>query len=167
MFAMQLSKPWEDGMNDQDCKDTARQVISSVLENAAFIFADPMEAGSEPQLDSWQADGVALEFKGSAGGAMHMWAGSGFSRYAAANMLGVEEDDENASRKGLDALKEILNMIVGNLLTEVYGSEPVYDLSIPRTLDKQELATDYGDPQAVWLEAEGNQVLFVLRTAQA
>jgi CheY-specific phosphatase CheX len=49
-------------------------------------------------------------------------------------MLGEEPDDPNAIAKGADALKELLNVLCGNLLTAFAGEEPVFDLAVPETM---------------------------------
>ena len=53
----------------------------------------------------------------------------------AANMLGVDPDDEEAMDKGRDALKELLNITCGHLLTNIAGEEPVFDLTVPEVTE--------------------------------
>ena len=53
----------------------------------------------------------------------------------AANVLGLDEDDEKVEEKARDALKELLNVSCGNILTELAGTEPVFDLSVPIVSD--------------------------------
>jgi hypothetical protein len=62
----------------------------------------------------------------------------------------------------MDALKELLNIVVGNYLPAVYGDKPVFDLGLPRKLNRRDLPADCGGPETVWLEAEGNPVAFVV-----
>lgn len=50
----------------------------------------------------------------------------------AANMLGLDSDDDLANERGEDSLKELLNVGCGNLLTELAGPDPVFDLEVPR-----------------------------------
>ena len=49
----------------------------------------------------------------------------------ASNVLGLDPDDELVTRSPYDALKELLNIICGNVLTTLAGEEPVFDLTIP------------------------------------
>lgn len=51
----------------------------------------------------------------------------------AANILGMEVEDEEVVKRSFDALKEVLNVICGNLLTAMEGEEPVFDLTVPET----------------------------------
>ena len=88
---------------------------------------------------------------------MRIWADQGLLPVLAANMLGVEEDDPVCSEKGMDALKEILNMIVGNCLTEAWGPGPVFHLHIPTSVGRAAFEPDRVD--GIWQSIEGRPVL--------
>lgn len=149
-------------MLSDDLKEKAVEVISRILSESAFIFVDPLEEDELPDVMEWEVEGVFLGFSGYCTGKLSMWASKDFLRYAAANMLGIDEESEEASEKGLDALKEILNIIVGNLLTTVYGAEPVFDLGIPEKLPPEIIKDGFNKENAIWLQAEGNPVLFLV-----
>lgn len=150
-------------MKFETLEDAAKSVISRILEEAAFIFTDELSTDNLPKPGAWKAEGVKLTFNGSPCGELHMWASEGFAIYAASNMLGIDPDAEHAREKGMDALKEILNMVVGNLITEVYGETLVFELGLPTPLDANVLDKDMADSSALWLCAEDNPVLFTLR----
>ena len=80
-----------------------------------------------------------------------------------ANMLGTDEDSDDASEASIDALKEALNIFCGNLLTEMAGEEPVFDLGTPQVLES--LSEMSGTDLAVetWLEADGFPALMRLQ----
>jgi hypothetical protein len=147
-------------------RDTAEQTISRILGEAAFIFTDTIDEKSRPSVDSWDADGVSLTFVGPTSGEIRMWVGKGFACYAAANMLGIDESSEDAQKKGLDALKELLNMIVGNFITAAWGEAPVFNLGIPKNIERELLSKDYLNPYTIWLQAEANPVLFTIEIKQ-
>jgi Chemotaxis phosphatase CheX len=155
--------------------EIATQTISRILGEAAFIFTDNLEQSAKPADATWDADGVSLQFFGASAprGELRMWVGKGFACYAAANMLGLDaagsddaHDDvhDDARSKGMDALKELLNMVVGNFITAVYGDTPVFELGLPKNLSHDLLEKDFANPDAVWLGAEGNPVLFIVET---
>lgn len=148
-------------------KDILAQTVSRILGEAAFIFTDALDDNAKPPAESWDAEGVSLTFAGKASGELRMWVGSGFARLAAANMLGIDAPSEEARQKGLDALKELINMVVGNYITAAFGDSPVFDLGLPKRLSADQLAKDFGHPEAVWLEAEGNPLLLVIETQHA
>ncbi|MBD3392843.1 MAG: hypothetical protein GF418_12120 [Chitinivibrionales bacterium] len=162
---MSFSKPLEAGMNKTKEEQLLAQVIGRVFEDAAFVFSDTLEPSKRPLAGTWDAQGVSLSFTGEHSGTLRMWASRGFACYAAANMLGVEEGSPGAREKGMDALRELLNIVVGNYLPLVYGEDPVFDLGLPQELFPAHLDRDRGDPGAVWLEAEGNAVMFVVDMA--
>lgn len=153
-------------MNKDEINVTTLQVVGRVLEETAYLFTDEIEESAIPDITNWEAEGVKLHFtehNGTRLGAVHLWVTKGFATLAASNMLGVEEDDPLASQKGMDALREILNVILGNLLTEVYGEEPVFDINLPTDLATESISDDFDAEYSVWLEAEDNPVYFVFK----
>jgi hypothetical protein len=143
-------------------KDIAEQTITDVLQKAVFIFTDPISENEIPALDTWEPDGVSIRFTGKPSGTVYIWVSKGFACCVAANMLGIDKDEPKASEQGIDALKELLNMIVGNLLTAVFGEEPVFELSLPVKAKRNKLLMQINLPDKVWLQAEGNPFLFTM-----
>jgi CheY-specific phosphatase CheX len=152
-------------MNNAAIVETARKVMMRILEDTAFIFTDTLSPPDVPELTSWKPEGVALRFEGQARGELRMWVDPGFALLAAANMQGIEPDTEGAQEKGIDALKELLNIMVGNFITEMFGTRPVFDLGLPQRINLEKLATDTAHSQRFWLQAEGNPVLCVVEVA--
>jgi len=148
-------------MLSDEMREKAVGVISRILSESAFVFCDPLDEENRPDIGAWEAEGVSLDFGGNAHGTVWMYAGKGFLRSTAANMLGIDESCYTPE-KGVDALKEILNIIVGNLLTTVYGTEPIFDLSIPQALAADSITQRYTNENAVWLTAEGEPLLFLM-----
>jgi hypothetical protein len=147
----------------EQVREIITQTISRVLGEAAFIFTDTLPAGTMPSVDNWDADGVSLQFSGTPSGRIHMWVGHGFACLVAANMLGIDTCNEDARRKGVDALKELLNMITGNFLTEAFGEQLIFTLGLPETLTQYQLAEDFSDQNAIWFSAEDNPVMFLIK----
>jgi CheY-specific phosphatase CheX len=46
-------------------------------------------------------------------------------------MLGVGPEDERVMDRARDALKEVLNVTCGGILTHIAGDQPVFDLTVP------------------------------------
>lgn len=153
-------------MNREEINERTLQVVGRVMEETAYLFTDEIDDAAIPDSHNWDAEGVKLfytEHNGTRSGAVHLWVTKGFAQLAASNMLGIDEDDSMAVEKGMDALREILNVILGNLLTEIYGEEPVFDITLPTALEPAQIIGDLGCEYTVWLEAEDNPVLFVFR----
>jgi hypothetical protein len=121
-----------------------------VLEQLAFMFAEPAgrDAFAAPDGE-WLA--LSMGFSGPLSGALQLAVPPGLCVALAANMLGMDDDDEEAADKGLDAMKEVLNVTCGNILTELAGTEPVFTLTIPevKPLDAPGWADWLADPAAM------------------
>ena len=78
----------------------------------------------------------------------------------AANMLGVDEDDETTSGQQYDALKETLNVICGNLIPAIAGGLEIFDIDPPEILtdgDTLEKGSDHKLMSKVKLMLEDGQ----------
>ncbi|MCP4644249.1 MAG: chemotaxis protein CheX [bacterium] len=115
-------------------KEVLGQVFPEILENLAFMFADEADPA---ELQDPPEDGItaAMEFTGQFSGSIAVTVPAAMCLELAANMLGVDEEDERAMDKARDALKELLNITCGHVLTSLAGEEPVFDLSVPRVED--------------------------------
>jgi CheY-specific phosphatase CheX len=78
---------------------------------------------------------ATMNFQGPQTGKLSLAVAQKVLTELAMNMLGEFEEGESPDEKGKDALKEILNMICGNLLTLWYGEDLVFNLSPPEILD--------------------------------
>ncbi len=108
------------------------KVFTSVLEQLAFMFAEPPESES-PDLGTAGIVQVSMSFHGPFHGTMDLTVPRSMCEELAANVLGLDPDDEMVTRSPFDALKELLNITCGNVLTTLAGDTPVFDLSIPAT----------------------------------
>lgn len=143
-------------------KDLLERVSARVLEDAAFVFAMPREE-PPPAPDEWAPVGVRLTFRGPFGGYCEIWAPPALAKILSANMLGVDEDTPDAQETYCDALKETLNILCGNLLTEMAGEDPVFDLKTPTVQERLEpLPTDDSSVE-IWLDADGHPILIRAR----
>lgn len=139
--------------------DALSKVTVRILEEAAFLFSDDLPPADRPDAD-WQPVGATLSFEGNGqSGALHVWADVAMVRSLASNMLGLDEDDPESGAHIADALKELLNMILGNVLTEAWGTEPVFHLGIPELLDASEWSPHVA-ARGLWLTVEGHPVVF-------
>ena len=56
----------------------------------------------------------------------------------AANMLGLDDEIPSLVQQ-LDAFKELVNVVCGNVLPKIAGLEPVFDVHAPMLLDNDEM----------------------------
>ncbi len=113
----------------EEYKELLIQSVADVLERFAFMFVEPsgMDEVPAPEEEFREA---SLSFTGPRKGQVFLAAPESFCIHLAANVLGLEEGNIT-DEAGNDALKELLNVIVGEYLEKSAGREPVFDLSIP------------------------------------
>ena len=119
-------------------KEVLVEVFSSVLESLAFMFGEVVE--DEPLPFPGRALRASIDFTGPFQGTLFMCISAEMCSEVAANMLGLEPDDELAEARAQDAVKELLNVACGHVLTELAGEGPVFDLTVPRVEPMEEVA---------------------------
>jgi hypothetical protein len=117
-------------MNADDNKIITK-VFSSIFEDFAFMFTEEvidLEISSVGEC--FRAN---IEFKSkSKKGYLEVIAPKEFCDETAKNILGIDVE-ELPSGAGENALKELLNISCGYFLSERFGTDEVFDLTIPVT----------------------------------
>ncbi len=106
------------------------EVAAETLEQLAFIFSlsdDP----DENTIWNENVTGCHVTFSGPHQGEILLAINSAVLPELAANMLGMDDDEEPSLEHQEDALREALNVICGNLLPKIGGVEAVFDISAP------------------------------------
>lgn len=111
-------------------KDAAGQALCETLSRIAFIFADPQDPDAPP-TEPQSSLKARLSFKGSVQGTLEMALPAPLGTEIAANMLGCEPDDEEAAKASIDSVKEVLNVMCGQILPQLYGEHTLFDLTAP------------------------------------
>ncbi len=127
--------------------DTIMQVVERTCEMLAFMF--PMLPDDDPPADEATA-AVRVDFSGPVSGYLLVTAPRRMLPALASNMLGLEPDEIDECA-GVDALKELGNVICGNLLPALAGPEPVFRMSPPRPCDAP-APPDGAAPVRAWLD---------------
>lgn len=145
-------------MTNSNAGETYSDTVREVLENMAFVFAEPLES-DELDNDSGPFFEVSMGFTGPKKGTIGMVAPVSLCLEMGSNMLGDDELED--TEPAADALKELLNIVCGQFLTKFYGQEPVFDLSVPvikeiTSDDRKSLAANEG---AILLEADESQII--------
>ena len=115
---------------NSDYKTKTIEAFTDVLGKLAFMFAEPAEDGAsnDASKDGLQAE---VTFSGSLHGRMSVAVPREWCSELAANILGVDEDDDAALANAADALKELVNVSCGHVLTAVAGEKLMFELSPP------------------------------------
>ncbi len=114
----------------ENYKEISRDVFDQTLENLAFLFAESIET-EEVDLISENCQEVRMSFSGEFSGNIYMVVQDDFCSELAANILGISDEEEDAFNLGIDSLKEVLNVVCGRILTEIAGTKPLFNLSVP------------------------------------
>jgi len=105
------------------------EVTGDTLEKLAFIFAFPAE--TPPAMNRQRSETVRVNFIGPVCGGMELSLPAGALPELALNMLGAEEGESFDPEQQHDALKELANVICGNLLPTLAGDAAEFSLCPP------------------------------------
>jgi hypothetical protein len=120
-------------MNKLPLDEALFQVAAQTLEGLAMMFLVPPE---EAPADSGQGEtAVHVRYTGPFSGELRLKVSSAVLPVLATNMLGLEEGTPPSPEQQNDALKELANVICGNLLPVAGGSSPVFHISAPAFAD--------------------------------
>lgn len=112
------------------------QVAEDVFASMAFIFPRDVETPAEDETASRVVAEVA--FSGPLEGNLAISVSESMLPTLAANMLGLEEGASASREQHQDALKELLNVICGNLLPRITTPRDVFDVHEPRIVQHAE-----------------------------
>lgn len=108
-----------------------RKVFMNVLEQTAFMFAFPADKSEISGTERTKYLQAYITFSGHQTGLISITMPEDICTEIAANILGMEPEDEQVKEQGEDAILEMLNILCGQFLTAVEGEKPVFDLSVP------------------------------------
>ena len=118
-------------MDKQKWEEVVRHVIPWVFEEGAFMFS---EVAGRDMFDARESDLVKAElfYRGAQAGNLILATQGLFAVHLAANMLGRDPFDAFLIPLADDAVGEILNMLAGNLLANLYGTTADIDIGMPK-----------------------------------
>ena len=105
------------------------EVTADTLEKLAFLFATPMDAPTP--IDDARLTTVRVAFAGAFAGGVELSLSGPVLDELAVNMLGADDGEPIAPEARLDALKELVNVVCGNLLPILGGGEAVFNIQAP------------------------------------
>lgn len=109
--------------------ETLEKSLTEVLEQTAFCFSERTEDPPEWEGSICVAE---LEFSGPERARLSLAVPSDFAIELATNLLGLDPGDPDGEEKATDALGEVLNIVAGAIMPEVFGSAALVELSAPR-----------------------------------
>lgn len=109
-------------------------VIVETFEKMAFFFATS-QAGSFP-AEAEGLETVEVGFAGAFSGRLQLGLSASLLAELAGNMLGVENGAALSLEEQYDALRELANVVCGNLLPVIGGREAEFAIGSPRRVDR-------------------------------
>ena len=137
--------------------EALRRAAEDTFANLAFMFPAGEAGEGQGEVSAWRA--VALSFTGPLNGKLAMKVSDDLPVPIAANMLGLDDETPTAEQQA-DALRELLNVICGNMLPILAGSEEVFDVGAPAIVDAA--GFEIQDPIRLWLEGGVAELSLVL-----
>jgi CheY-specific phosphatase CheX len=104
-------------------------VTTDTLKRLAFIFASPAE--SAPAVEESPSETVRVDFSGAFTGGLELSLSVPVLAELAANMLGADEGERLSADDQRDALKELVNVVCGNLLPALAGRAQEFNIGTP------------------------------------
>jgi CheY-specific phosphatase CheX len=104
-------------------------VVRNVLERFTFMFC---ETDDEKRFADCQGPFLyaSVTFSGSRQAMISLTAPESLCLEMAANILGADPSEIDAEA-GVDAIKELVNVVCGELIPALYGDKEVFDLTVP------------------------------------
>lgn len=131
-----------------------------VLERLAFMFGELVDKCEMPAPEGTYAE-VRVRVSGPLSGVVALVVAPEACAEMAANILGLEPGDALAEARAEDALKELVNVTCGTLLTTLAGTDPVFDVSVPEsaTIDAEAWAARLASEDTLAFLADDHPVL--------
>ncbi len=108
----------------------AIEYLAEALEQMAFIGVSPLD---EPPPAPLKPVMLSIDFRGQQAGTVQLLAPLDLGAGIAANALGTDPQDPEAQSRAVDALRELLNVACGLLLTAASGgAADACEMSIPK-----------------------------------
>jgi hypothetical protein len=106
-----------------------------MLERTAMVLAEPAPGHDDSPAPTRFA---RIHYRGPSQGTILLAGTDGFCRELAASLLGVEPDEINLDREGLDALKEMANIVGGSVILALSAGQCAFTLGLPETMPAPE-----------------------------
>lgn len=113
------------------------RVTEEIFGKLAFMFSFP-EEGFEDESPSPSAPVVTdVSFEGPFAGRVAISLSSDLLPELAGNMLGADDNEATTMEERYDALKELINVVCGNLLPQIAGKQAIFNVGTPRIADPE------------------------------
>ncbi|RNC81446.1 MAG: chemotaxis protein CheX [Phycisphaera sp.] len=142
-------------MNDLNTERLGKLAIEA-LERTAFVVAEPADEDFLDELPEcdWH---TKIEYSGPESGTVILSGSSGFLVELASSLLGVCAEDVRTDGEGLDALREMTNIVGGSVVTVLGGAHCKLSLGLPEVVDSSAVSDGSTCVHCI-LDAEGERL---------
>ena len=106
-------------------------IVIDIFERTCFLIADEIEDDDIAHFQSQITWSSKIEYNGTHKGAIFVDASDGFLQELASCMLGVTTDEVDLEEDGVQACREITNIIAGSIILSIGGDHDEYKLGLP------------------------------------
>jgi len=131
------------------------ELVARTLEDAAFVFTEPADPSAPLEAPALQA---RLDFEGPSRGELSLTTTPAVARSLAANLLGLEPGDRDIELRAGDALGEIVNMLAGAVVLELFGPEAQTRIGVPAVAELAAPPAGAGGTAVALLTEEGERI---------
>ncbi len=124
-------------------RDSVLDGAKEVFETMIFMALEEV-ADQAPEMEDVTLLGT-ITFKGSLEGCLGICCGVHCARTIAANMLGVDPDEEIGENDINDAVGEVANMVMGAVKARIQDEVGNVEVSIPSVVQGMELKNSLGE----------------------
>ena len=107
-------------------------IAMEALERTAFVLCEPCD---DPDAVASPDRFVQIAYSGPENGTVVLCASDGFLAELASSILGEEPEEIDAATTGVEALKEMANVMCGSVVFELGGEENTISLGLPEAID--------------------------------
>ncbi|HLE10501.1 MAG: hypothetical protein A2504_14450 [Bdellovibrionales bacterium RIFOXYD12_FULL_39_22] len=146
---------------DQVIEEKVLSSLFTVFESHAFLFLNAIEKEELAKVNCDDYVEVAMRFDGDIKGTFSMVIHKTLEDEIRSNLIsGVEEED--VSIEYGDGAKELMNILGGNIMSDVLGEDHSFEISLPELLplNLDRLGSYLNDPHLFFFETENNLLLF-------
>ena len=112
-------------------------VAEQIFESLAFLLLMPEE--DEPISDDTPNVTASITFDGPFEGVLFLCVSEEMLPAIAVNMLGLMDDETSSVPQQRDAFKELLNVVCGNFLPQVVGTDVVFNVDAAEILPCEQI----------------------------
>lgn len=137
-------------------QDMLGDMAIEALERTAFVSAEPADKEFLDELEpcEWY---TRIRYTGPVNGTVYLAGSSGFMLGLASSLLGVEVEDVTIEKEGLDALRELTNIVGGSVVSALGGDHCKLSLGLPEVVESGEFPSATEGEHCV-LDAEGERL---------